>query len=127
MQRHIVPTGAPARGVLSAGFGAAPPLGVAPGSEAASSEALEPARCPLGLAMEVGEAEAALAAFHGPLLLPVVEAGAARSPAAARLGDRRARARAMRMRGRAPWAKKSGTDASGKWGASSSWAWTGRR
>ena len=80
-----------ARGALLEGFGAAPLLEmVAPGSKAASLEALEPVRCPLGPAMEVGEAEAALAALRGPLLRPVLEAGAARSLASARLGDRRA-------------------------------------
>ena len=89
MQRRIVPTGARARGALLAGFGAAPLLEVvAPGSKAASSEALEPAQCLLGLAKEVGEAEAALAALRGPLLRPVLEAGVALLPASALPLDR---------------------------------------
>ena len=74
----------------------APLMGVAQGSEAALPEASEPVQCLLGLAKEVGEAEAALAAFHGPLLSPVLEAGAVRFPAAARLGDRRAAGLSLR-------------------------------
>ena len=90
-QRRIVPIGVRARGALLEGFGAAPLLEVvAPGSKAGSSEAMEPVRCPLGPAMEVGEVEAALTALRGPLLQPVLEAGAARLPALARLGDRQA-------------------------------------
>ena len=75
------------------GFGAAPLLGVvAPGSKAASSEALELVHCPIGSAMEVREVEAALAALRGPLLRPVLEVGVARLLASAWLGDRRAAA-----------------------------------
>ena len=90
--QRIVPTGGRARGALSADFGAAPLLGVvAPGSRAASSVVLGPARRPLEPALEVGElAEAALTALLGPLLRPVLEAEAARLPALARLGDRQA-------------------------------------
>ena len=64
-----------------------PLMAEARGSEAALPEALELVSRLLGLAKEDGEAEAALAAFHRPLLLPVVEAGATRYLAAARLGD----------------------------------------
>ena len=67
MQRRIVQVGARARSALSEDFGAAL-AAAASGSEAASSEVLEPAQYPLGPAMEVGEVEAVLAALRGPLL-----------------------------------------------------------